>query len=60
MMVWLSKLSTMAFILMSEYMFYLAAVLSTLGLSDPVSSTINFFDSMKNTHLLAYPITKSC
>ena len=42
------------FILMSEYMFYLAAISSTLGLSDPVSSTINFFDSMQKYNLLAY------
>ena len=45
---------------MSEYMFYLAAVSSTLGLSDPVSSTINFLILCQNTHLLAYPETKSC
>ena len=34
-----------------------------LGLSNPVSSTIKFFDSMQNTkviHLLVYPITKYC
>ena len=38
------------------------AISSTLGLSNPVSSTIKFLISLQNykNNLLAYPITKSC